>query len=155
MKSKQEFINILLVSLDEKFSKKVALQLGDKLSMFFADCKDMIEYDLINPKEVLEKCGIEYFKKRERAVVKNCSEYYNNILSIDASLYIEYIDFFDKTFVIYLKLDKENVSKVVDKISFDKYDEFLKTNSEIVVELSNKKTADAVKKIINLMGEKL
>ena len=106
-------------------------------------------------KEVLEKCGIEYFKKRERTVVKNCSEYYNNILSIDASLYIEYIDFFDKTFVIYLKLDKENVSKVVDKISFDKYDEFLKTNSEIVVELSNKKTADAVKKIINLMGEKL
>ena len=64
-------INILIVSLNDTFSNKVAISLADRLDMFVVDCYQMIVYDLTNPKEVLEKCGIEYFKKRERSVIKH------------------------------------------------------------------------------------
>ena len=155
MKDNQCPINVIMVSLDEKFCKKVAKSLSDRLSMFFADCKEMVEYDLINPKEVLEKCGLEYFKKRERAVINNCSQYQNTVVSIDADVFLENTDLFDKSLIIYLRLDKTKVSLIVNRLSFEGYDEHLQDNADISLKLDNKITAETVKKIIRIMGEKL
>ena len=48
MEKEKSYINIVIVSLDDKFSKNVANDLASKLDMFLADCKDLIEYDLMN-----------------------------------------------------------------------------------------------------------
>lgn len=54
MKGLKDIINILIVSLDDKFSKLVSGTLSSQLEMFNADCRDLIIYDLVNPKEILE-----------------------------------------------------------------------------------------------------
>ena len=79
-------INIVVVALSEKFSKAIASSLANRLDMFMVDCHEMIVYDLIDPKDVLDRCGIEYFKKRERSVVRNCAEFYNTVVSINYEL---------------------------------------------------------------------
>ena len=58
MDKNKSAINIVIVALNEKFSKNVASSLAEKLDMFVSDCHDLIVYDLVNPKEVLDKCGL-------------------------------------------------------------------------------------------------
>ena len=54
MRASKKF-NILIVSLDNRFSKLVAATLAEKLDMFVVDCREMLVYDLSNRKEIIEK----------------------------------------------------------------------------------------------------
>lgn len=153
MKQK-DVINILIVSLNDNFSKRVASFLADNLEMLSADCHELIVYDLINPKEVIEKCGIEYFKKRERGVLKACSEYENSTISINYDLFYEHANLFDKSLIIYLKLPYEKITKVPNKIEFDNRNEFLEKNSDEIIMLEKKSCNHAINKIIQKMGER-
>lgn len=147
-------INIVIVALSEKFSKSIASSLADKLDMFMVDCHEMIVYDLINPKDVIEKCGIEYFKKRERGVVRNCLEFYNTVISINYELLKEYQDFLVNSLVFYIKLPKDKIEQVPSFISYENRDENLKKIShENMVILDKKSTVHAVEKILEKIGE--
>ena len=147
-------INIAIVSLNDKFSKTIASSLASELDMFMVDCHEMIVYDLINPKDVLDKCGIEYFKKREKGVVRNCAEFYNTIISINFDLIKEYQSLFVNTLIIYLKLPKEKIKQVPNSISYENRDETLMNivNNK-VVELDKRSSTQAVKKIMERLGD--
>ena len=82
MDKKKEIINILLVSLDDRFAKNVVENLADILDMYNSDCKDLVVYDLIDPKDILEKCGIDYFKKREKAVLESLYNLKNKVITV-------------------------------------------------------------------------
>lgn len=153
MTENQTKINILVVSLNDKFCKNVATRLADKLDMFVADCQQMIIYELTNPKQVLEKCGFEYLLKRERSVMKHCSEFYNTVMSIDFELFKEFYEHFDKSIIVYLRLPEEKTSKVANKIDYEVRDNLLMQKSHIVVELDKCLVIQSIKNIIAELGE--
>lgn len=153
MSNKQNLINIVLVSLDEKFCKSVSSVLASKLDMFFASCKDLIEYDLINPKDVLDKCGIEYLKKREKGVVENCASYENTIIAINYDLFKDYFQLFSKSAIIYLAFPREKISNTISNIVFEKRDKFLSENANIKINIEKKLKVNTANKIIERLGE--
>lgn len=146
-------INIVIVSLNDKFCKSAAQSIADSLDMFKADVKDLIVYDLINPQEVLEKCGIEYLKNRERGVVRNCSEYYDTVISINYDIFKPNIDFFQNSLVIYIKLPEGKQDKIPNKIDYKTRDEFLAENCNLLVELEQKSIKKCVEKTLQKLGE--
>ena len=155
MKDSHEIYNIVLVSLDDKFCESVSIILSDKLDMYNACCKDLVEYDLINPKDVIDKCGIEYLKKREREVVKNCSTYINTVISINFDLFKDYFDLFNNSIIIYLSLPKEKITNSVSKVSFENRNEFLLKHCNKIVFVDKKLKNNTVNKILNILGDNL
>lgn len=154
MEKKVAPINVVIVALNEKFCKEVATSLADKLDMFLADCHELIVYDLIDPKDVIDKCGVEYFKKRERGVVKNCAGFYNTVISINYDLLREYQDLFTNSIIFYVKLEKDKVKDVPNVVAYENRDQNLQAiTKKNVVELNNRSVAQAIKKIMIKLGE--
>ncbi len=153
MKGLKDIINILIVSLDDKFSKLVSETLSSQLEMFNADCRDLIIYDLVNPKEILEKCGFDYLKKRELGVIKSTSSYQDTVISISYDLYKEYSLLFSHSLIVYLRLPKEKVRGVANSISYQSRDEFLASNNDIELYFERKSKLNATKQIIEKLGE--
>ncbi|MBO5395000.1 MAG: hypothetical protein J6A28_03750 [Clostridia bacterium] len=145
--------NIVLVSLNDKFCKSAGKNLADRLDMFSVDCEEMVEYNLINPKEVIEKCGLEYFKKKQRAAVRNCSEYENTVISISYDLYRAYQSLFEESLAIYIRLPHGKQDKVPSEIDFETRDAFLTNNAQILIELEQKQHKKCINMIIQKMGE--
>ncbi len=147
-------INIAIVTLNDKFSNTIASSLASKLDMFMVDCHQMIVYDLINPKDVLQKCGVEYFKKRERGVIKNCAGFLDTVISVTYDIIKEYHPLFDNSLIIYVKMPENRISQAPNKISYDHRD---KTLCEIangrVVEIEKRSSVQAVKKIMEKLGD--
>ncbi len=155
MKNLKTIKNILIVSLDVKFTSGVASELASRLDMFYADCKDMVVYQLIDPNEILEKCGFEYLKKREQSAIKSCAEYENTVLSINFDLYKEYFDLFKYSLVIYLELPKLRLKETTNIIAYQSHEEFLTKNSNIKLSFMRKSKIIATNKIIEVLGELL
>lgn len=155
MKLKKNIVNLLIVSLDDKFSKNVAKELSDRLDMYYVDTKEMIAYELINPKEILQKCGYEYLKSREKNVIKSISNFENTIISISFDIYKEYFDLFNKSIIIYLILPIEKTRTSPNKISYQNRDEFLKSKSNINLYFERKSKINASKQIIIKLQELL
>lgn len=153
MKNAQEMINILLISLDEKFAKNVALQLANSLDMFIADTKELIEYDLSDSKEVLKTCGLDYLKKRERKVVVKVSQYENTILTIGIDLFKDYYECFENSFIIYIGRKQKYITKTINKIEYENYDEFIKEKADITVNIDKSSANNATQIIMQKMRE--
>lgn len=151
MDKQKEVINILLVSLDDKFARKVVEKLAEELDMYHCDCKDLVVYELINPKEILEKCGVDYFKKREKAVLENCSNYRDTIMSMDYDLFKEYYYLFKNSMVIFLNCMSSQNFKLASKIDRVNRENFLRQNSNLEIFVERK----TLKKICYLIIDKL
>ena len=146
-------INIVIVSLNEKFCKSVATNLADSLEMYHADCEEMIVYNLGNPKEVLSKCGIEYYNKKTKGAVRNCSEYENTVISISYELFKTYQYLFENSLSIFIALPEGKEDKVPNKIDNQTRNQFLYRNCQIVVQMEQKSTKKCVEKVIQTLGE--
>ena len=155
MGDKKEIYNILLVSLDEGFCKKVSSVLSSEIGTYFVDYKELIEYDLINPKEILEKCGLEYLRKKERGVIANSCDYRDTVFSINYDLYKQNYDLFKYSLIVYIRLETNLIEEVVNKIEEENYDEFLKETSDIVIDMSKKDAKLAQQRICRKLGELL
>ena len=148
MKNAIDIKNILLISLDDKFAKSVAVKLADALDMFIADTRELIEYDLVDSKTVLKTCGLEYLKKRERKTVDKISTYENTVITINIDIFKEYFEHFKNSIVIYLRRKQKQISKTVNKIGFDNYDEFLTEKSDLYINLEKSSVENAVKTLM-------
>ena len=146
-------INIVLVSLNDKFCKAVGQSLSETLDMFNANCEEMIIYDMANPKDVISKCGVEYFKKREFSVVRNCSEYHNTVLSIGFDHFKSYNDLFKNSLIIYIKLPSGKQDKVPNQINYEMRDQFFSEKAQILVDMPQKSLKKCVNLIISKLGE--
>lgn len=152
MKDLKTINNLVIVSLDDNFSKAVAQTLANQLDMFGCDVKELIIYDLINPEEILEKCGYEYLKKREKGVVRSSADYQNTVISVSFDLYKEYSEEFTMSLIIYLQLQKTSIRTTASKIAYQSRDEFLKDKADIVLMLDRKSKNSACKGIVEKLG---
>lgn len=148
-------LNIVLVSLDASLAKETSQLLASKLDMHFLDCKAHVEYDLIDSGAILEQCGIEYLKKREKHALLHALSFENTILSCDFDLFKNNHAYFKRSLLCYLKLPEKHISKkeVINKLAFSAHDEFLQENCDVVCKLDNSKVNNAVDKVIKVLGE--
>ena len=154
MKDLNKTINIVLVSLADKFCKGVGVMLSGELDMFNADAKEMVVYDLINPKEVLEKCGLEYLKKRERGVISSVCEYQSTIITMSFDLFNDNLECFNNSLVIFLKLPLKSVETTVNQLDYKFRNDQLAKNSDLTIDLDMKSKKKAVNEILlKLKGE--
>ncbi len=152
MKAVESIFNIALVALDDKFCKTVSSALASKLDMYWADCRELIVYNLIDPKKVLETCGFDYYKKQEKSVIEDCSQYRDTVISLSFDIFKEYYSFFSNSLIIYLELNKPSLSSSPSKIAFSSRDEFLNHSVDVKIKLSKKSKVQAVNQILSYLG---
>ena len=114
--------------------------------MFFVDVKELIEYDLVNSKEALLRCGKEYIEKEERKTVRNVSEYENTVVNIPYDLFVNNRDFFKNNniniFIKPFKVDDIDMLVMEDRIAL------LKNDYKIFIENSENSVESCYNKII-------
>lgn len=138
--------NLVVVGFEYEFNKKLCIYLADKLDMFFVDVKELIEYDLVNSKEALLRCGKEYIEKEERKTVRNVSEYENTVVNIPYDLFVNNRDFFKNNniniFIKPFKADDIDMIVMEDRIAL------LKNDCKIFIENRENSVESCYNKII-------
>ena len=138
--------NLVVVGFEYEFNKKLCIYLADKLDIFFVDVKELIEYDLVNSKEALLRCGKEYIEKEERKTVRNVSEYENTVVNIPYDLFVNNRDFFKNNniniFIKPFKADDIYMLVMEDRIAL------LKNDYKIFIENSENSVESCYNKII-------
>ena len=150
-------INVILLSLNSSFCKDVAAELASELGMFFSDCKDLVEYELLDSKAIMENCGLDYLKKREAQALKHTLIFENSVFSCDFDLFKNNKKLFTKkSLLCYLQLPEKCFNKdAINNLAFDSRNDFLLKNSNITIPLKSLSVNMAVKNIIKSMRELL
>ena len=147
---------IIVVSLCDQYTRKVAKNLSNTLGMLFCDTKDMIEYELIDYKTLEEKCSKTYLQKKEKDVIKHIASYENVVVAISYDYLIHNLKLLKTgSLIVYLKLTKKFIKEnatAVEVISYDERDEKLKEICKATVTLRNTDENVASEKIIETLG---
>ncbi len=149
--------SILIVSLNKEIGNVLSSQLANVLSMHFADCKELIEYDLFDSGAILEKCGIEYLTKREKSVVRDIATYENSVIFVEYDIYKNNYELLNKISPsIYLKCPKRKLAKTepISELDFEQRDKFLQTSCDLTIEVASAGKS-AFAKIIKEIKQKL
>lgn len=149
--------SILITSLNKEIGQVLSSQLANVLGMHYADCKELIEYDLFDSGAILQKCGIEYLTKRERSVIRDIATYENSVIFVEYDIYKNNYELLRKIHPsIYLKCAKRKLSKTepINEIAFEDRDKFLSDNCDLVIEV-NSASKSAFAKIIKEINQKL
>lgn len=149
--------SILIVSLNKEIGNVLSSQLANVLSMHFADCKELIEYDLFDSGAILEKCGIEYLTKREKSVVRDIATYENSVIFVEYDIYKNNYELLNKISPsIYLKFPKRKLAKTepISELDFEQRDKFLQTSCDLTIEVASAGKS-AFAKIIKEIKQKL
>ena len=149
--------SILIVSLNKQIGKMLSLQLANSLNMHFADCKELIEYDLFDSGAILQKCGIEYLTKREKSVVRDIATYENSIIFVEYDIYKSNLELLNQIHPsIYLRCPKRKLEKTeaINQIAFEERDLYLKNSCDLTVDVSSASKL-ALAKIIKEIKQKL
>jgi len=140
---------IVIISLADEFGSKTGEIVASDFDMFFLKVDDYIDYNLFNSKEVLSRCGIEYFKKQEAKFLNEALDFINTLYYIPYELFINNRNVFEKIDCeyIYIALSLEQLKSLNEKtvainsIAFEDRDEFLRAisltvESEVLVKKS-------------------
>lgn len=150
--------NILVVCLDQKFGVEVAKAFADTVSMLFADCKDLIEYDLFDSKQVLSQCGQEYYDMREKQVVKHVCQYENALIFSSYDLFVHNREeFLKNSTLFYIRLPQKALpeSETISRLAYEDRDENLSKVSDVIVNIKRANTKLAMKEIFKMLGGEL
>lgn len=128
--------SILVVSLSTKTGKEVAHNLADKLGMLYASCKDIVDYEVFDSKAVIEKCGVDYFKKKEDGAIKHIAKYENCVIFVDYDYFVRGYNYFIKNCnFVFIKVKKKNLEQdeTINSLAFEEREKELEEKSEFVV----------------------
>lgn len=148
--------SILFICLNEIFGKDVCRELAETLSMHFADCKALVEYDLFNSGEVLSQCGEEYYLMREKKVIKMACSYDDSLMFSNYDIFNHNRNTFDKnSTMVYLRIPKKSLHEddKINLVAYDVHDEDLKNSCDITVDLKKLSKKSAIKEIIHVLGD--
>lgn len=148
--------SILFICLNESFGKLVSKSLAESLSMHFADCKELIEYDLFNSGEVMSQCGEEYYLMREKKVIKMACGYENSLMFCGYDIFNHNREIFNKfSTKVYLNLPKKLLSgkDKINLMAFETHDADLEKEADFVVNLKKLNEKYALKEIYRVLGE--
>ncbi len=149
--------SILITSLNTTIGAALTQKLANLLSLHYASCKDVVEYDLFDSKAILNNCGITYLKKRERSALRGVAAYENSVIFIDYDLLWHNYDLFNDFHpLIYLRFNKKKLSKddVISALSYEERNKYLEERADLIIDVSadNKQN---LTKIVKEISEKL
>lgn len=142
---------ILVISLSTNFAKSVTEILAKTLGKYFLSIDDFIEYTLFNSKELLKKCGKEYYLQREQEALQECLNYDNMIYSCSYDVFVNNGSKFQNFEIFYPYLPKDELDKfqdgdlTINQIAFEDRNNYLLSIA----------TKIAYSKDINLIVEKI
>ena len=110
MKEKNVPSSLMFVCLDEVYRGICSKNVADELGLYYANCRDLIAYDLVERDKVRELCGVEYLQKREQKVIKDISKYENVLVDIDFDTLFNNVELF---YVINLFYKQLNPFKII------------------------------------------
>ena len=152
--------SLALVGLNESFVSQLARTLSDELNMFYANVREIIEYEVFDAKEIEKKCGLEYLNNLRQKSFKNIVEYENAIIDMPFSVYSYEFNsslISKNAIVIYVCVDKslyeksiqwqEKESVEVQKLAYENRHQFCTKHADIIVEMNNLATKQNVNKI--------
>ena len=143
--------SILIVCLNDKIGQEISIVLADKLNMLFANSKEIVNYEVFDSKSVIEKCGLEYFEKKELKSLKHISNYENAVVCVDYDYFTKGEEFFKKTCnFVFVRIKKKQLEDddTINMIAFEERDKELENKCEFVV--NNKtKVEKTVNEILN------
>ena len=145
--------NLLIVCLNDEIGQETSKKLAEALSMLYASCKDIVDYEVFDVRAVIEKCGMGYFEQKETAVLEHIADYENCVISVDYNYFLKGEDLFKKKCnFIYLKLKKKQLAfdDTINAIAFEERDEELSQKCEMVFEYKHNstKTVESIIKIL-------
>ena len=132
--------------------------------MHYLDIKDLISYNLVDERDVLDKAGVEYYKEQVHKIVLSACEYENTIINIPYDLFLkdDFAKQLNKSSVsIFVNLDKNTIidndkqQKEENKntlaiITCDELCLLLSQNAHLQVDVNNN-IEETVNKILNLL----
>ncbi len=149
---------ILTICLNDKAGATLSKGVADELGLHFANAKDIVAYELFDADQLLKKCGVAYFKKREKSALKSLSVYENSVVFINYDLFINNESLFKKIVPkIYIKLAKQKLDKKTDYVNmimFKERDEVLTKKCDMTINVNGASKSD-VAKILKELSDKL
>lgn len=150
--------SILVFCLNENVGSGLSKGLADFLGLHFANAKQIVEYDLFDSDEMIKKCGMAYFKKREKSSLKGLSNFEDSVIFLNYDLFVNNQSLFKKISPkIYIKLPKRKLDKqkdVVSVLAYEERDKLLEEKADLSVEVSGENKS-ALNKIIKELKTKL
>ena len=155
-----------MVGLDYEFIKSVANELANKFDMFFLDVNDLIEYNLMDTKNVKVTCGVEYFEKVEKKIALSVAEYENTVINFPYSLFLNanFSKVLSKrALTIFIKMDKETLVKEnfrkgdnklsIEILTCEELNKLLSEKVDIVVENTTLNTKICIDDIVEKLQQ--
>lgn len=152
---------VIITGLVESFNNSVASVLCEKLAMYFLDFSKLMEYELTEKDEIILKCGVDYFEKLEKRLVKSVANYENSVITINYDLFSHnknYQHFAPASYTFYLRFEKDKLKdnknvNIINKIAFEERDNDLKNACEFVVTLKSFNPVQATTRILEQLKE--
>ena len=132
--------SILVVCLNEIAGQEIAHSLADSLNMLYANSKEIVDYEVFDSQSVIEKCGVEYFEKKEKNALKHISRYSNVVISVGYEYFVKGFDFFKNTCnFVYVRAKKKQLdpNDKINELAFEERDDELMEKCEFIVALKN------------------
>ena len=153
---------IVICGLVDEFNSKVASVLCDKLAMFLLNIQQMMEFELSEKDDIIEKCGLDYYYNLEKKLIKTASTYENTVVLMNYDYYTfgkNYEVFKNTAYTFFLHFDKKELAlyskklNVINKLAFEDRNEILKENCDFMIQVTNNNVEETVNNIILQLKE--
>lgn len=154
--NEKELKKLIVVSLDENFSRSVAYDLAQNLGMIFCDAKELLTYQLSDLNTLSEKLSKTYIEREEKRVMTELSSYEDVVISINFDLLRSNLKAMkNKGITIFIKFTKTFVKEngnAIDFLAYDSRSQELEQISDITINLRKTDKNFACAKILEALG---
>lgn len=150
---KTTFNKIVIVSLCDDFSKKIAEKLSQSLGMLFCDTKELIEYELIDRDALKQFSTSKYLAQAERKVVKHIASFENVVVAINYDYLVHNFNILKNgSLTVFLKLPKSMTNNTLSQINYASRTQELEKLATLSVGIRKTDEDFVIKKIIKEIG---
>lgn len=150
---KTTFNKIVIVSLCDDFSKKIAEKLSQSLGMLFCDTKDLIEYELIDRDALKQFSTSKYLAQAEKKVVKHIASFENVVVAINYDYLVHNFNILKNgSLTVFLKLPKSMTNNTLSQINYASRTQELEKLATLSVGIRKTDEDFVIKKIIKEIG---
>ncbi len=159
---------ICITGLAGKFTENITKKLAKELDLYYANVINMLEFDIIDIRNTINICGLDYYKKLVAKKLKELTTYENDIVYLNYYI-LQYSEcrpvIREKFITIYLDLPEQRYAKLIEDENLTELEAKLEKGvykprnkhfssiCDIIVKCKNKSETDIVnsikKEIIN------
>lgn len=123
--------NLCIIGLAKDFTDNICKNLSSKLDMFYANVKDIVEFELFDLNKVEEICGKEFLLKEKTSIVRRICAYENTLININyAELNEENVlnIVHNSCLLIYIRLDKDRFELEQEKVNSNQNEKIINSD---------------------------